>query len=435
MNKYHTLFLISIMLIQSCASVDIPEIKKNQLKSKSTKTSCDQAPLRKNTELNLYLSEKIDLKRKYTFSFLDLNIREAILEIASASEVPIILDENVTGIVTVNVVNMNLVEIMDVITAIGPFDYIIKEHTIYVGVADQKALSYWKLVQYYDYKTSFINPSQLVNLLDPYMKNYITFDDTSRIVHISASGKFLKQIVKTLDLIDSPQRQILLSLIVTEVDQGGREEIGRIFQSKSGMNLLPNSFLSLDKVKSWKSAGIPTSTVFPANQAESLMSSLAFLTEKGLAKIKTQPQIVINEGVKAQFSSSKKHLLRGAGGYIDSKIQFLEAGVLLNIVPQIVNENEILLIITDSTVSTFNEEKEEIDEHKISTIVRVKNGDSLVFGGLLSQGKTISITKIPYLSNLPLVGWFFQNKTESETTKEVIFAIKSEILCNSQKAL
>mgnify|MGYP003345167762 CR=1 FL=1 len=267
------------------------------------------------------------------------------------------------------------------------------------------------------------------------MKNYITFDDTSRIIHITATGKFLKQIVTTLDLMDSPQKQILLSVTVSEIDEAGRDEIGRIFQSKSAMNLKVNPFLNLEKVQSWKTSGLPSTTLFPATQADGLLASLAALSERGLARIKSQPRIVINEGVRAQFSSSKKHLLRGVNGYIDPKIQYLESGVSLNVVPQIVNENEILLVISDSMVSTFNEEKEEIDEHKISTIVRVKDGDALVFGGMLTEGKVSSVTRVPLLSSLPLIGWFFQNRTESTATKEIVFAIKSEIICKEQKQL
>jgi len=432
---FTTMLAISTLAF-SCAGRKVVESEAVNTRTEQTRNdSCAKLKLKKKTDLKLYKSENINTKKRYSFNFLDLNIKEAVLEVATTSKTPIILDENVTGVVTANISNMNIIEIMAVLTSIGPYDFIFKDNSIYIGVADQKAVSYWKLVQYFDYKTSFMNPSQLVNLLDPFMKNYITFDDTSRIIHITATGKFLKQIVTTLDLMDSPQKQILLSVTVSEIDEAGRDEIGRIFQSKSAMNLKVNPFLNLEKVQSWKTSGLPSTTLFPATQADGLLASLAALSERGLARIKSQPRIVINEGVRAQFSSSKKHLLRGVNGYIDPKIQYLESGVSLNVVPQIVNENEILLVISDSMVSTFNEEKEEIDEHKISTIVRVKDGDALVFGGMLTEGKVSSVTRVPLLSSLPLIGWFFQNRTESTATKEIVFAIKSEIICKEQKQL
>jgi len=57
-----------------------------------------------------------------------------------------------------------------------------------------------------------------------------------------------------------------------------------------------------------------------------------------------------------------------------------------------------------------------------STLVRVKNGQTLVLGGLLESRETKVVRKVPFLGYIPLIGWLFtSNSTTRNNTDLVIF--------------
>ena len=100
--------------------------------------------------------------------------------------------------------------------------------------------------------------------------------------------------------------------------------------------------------------------------------------------------------------------------------------------PYLSKNGDITLKIKESGSSTFDEETSDIQEHKISTTIIVRPGESVMFGGMIQQrGKTV-ITKIPLLGDIPLLGNFFRHTDEQNETKEVIFAIRPRVVCKGR---
>jgi type II secretory pathway component GspD/PulD (secretin) len=63
-----------------------------------------------------------------------------------------------------------------------------------------------------------------------------------------------------------------------------------------------------------------------------------------------------------------------------------------------------------------------------STLVRVKNGQTLVLGGLLESRETKSVRKVPLLGYIPLIGWLFTSVTNQRSNTDLVIFITPTVV-------
>ncbi len=114
-------------------------------------------------------------------------------------------------------------------------------------------------------------------------------------------------------------------------------------------------------------------------------------------------------------------------------------GVLLNITPEISEDNEIILRINPS-VSDFKYTDDDVrtttpreiapdtSEKKLSTVVKVKDGSTIILGGLIASNKGKENTSVPLLSSIPLLGEAFKHTADVISTTELVFVITPHIM-------
>lgn len=114
-------------------------------------------------------------------------------------------------------------------------------------------------------------------------------------------------------------------------------------------------------------------------------------------------------------------------------------GVLLNITPEISEDNEIILRINPS-VSTFKYTEDDAkttdprviapdtSEKKLSTVVKVKDGATIILGGLITNNKGKQDSSVPLLSSIPLLGEAFKHSADTLSTNELVFVITPRIM-------
>lgn len=114
-------------------------------------------------------------------------------------------------------------------------------------------------------------------------------------------------------------------------------------------------------------------------------------------------------------------------------------GVLLNITPEISEDNEIILRINPS-VSNFKYSDDEArttdpreiapdtSEKKLSTVVKVKDGSTIILGGLIASSKGKENSSVPLLSSIPLLGEAFKHTADTIATSELVFVITPHII-------
>lgn len=175
-----------------------------------------------------------------------------------------------------------------------------------------------------------------------------------------------------------------------------------------------------------------------------------FLETKGKTKVISSPKVttmnnqpaIISVGDNINYrvleESTNNNSLSGQTSITYTQYSTF-IGILLNILPEISDDNRIMLRINPS-LSSFKYEDENVRQtgireiapdtlqKKISSVVWVNNGDTIILGGLIGQTKTKDNTSVPMLSSIPLVGNLFKSTHDKLSTTELIFVVTPRII-------
>ncbi|AYA42534.1 transporter [Xenorhabdus nematophila] len=114
-------------------------------------------------------------------------------------------------------------------------------------------------------------------------------------------------------------------------------------------------------------------------------------------------------------------------------IQFKEAVLGMEVTPHILREGKIRLALKISQnapgfpVSQGGNENLAIDKQEIMTQVTVRNGETLILGGIFQQKKVASQQKVPYLSDIPMLGTLFNQNGEQHSRRELVIFITPQL--------
>ena len=160
-------------------------------------------------------------------------------------------------------------------------------------------------------------------------------------------------------------------------------------------------------------------------------ATVNWLSTTGDASLKATPSIVTLDGHPALFSSTQRTWLELDNAETSRPREEVRYGVELKLLPRIASNSEVVLEIISAQVSdltTSNEGRPTVVAHQVSNTVRMKEGETLVLGGLLQKKKRYRITKVPYLGDIPILGAFFRREESAEEEKEVLIVIRPKIL-------
>jgi pilus assembly protein CpaC len=168
---------------------------------------------------------------------------------------------------------------------------------------------------------------------------------------------------------------------------------------------------------------------FPSGVAAVLKA----LQEKGFGKILAEPNLVVRSGEIGKFHVGKRipiQTVTGVGAAATISITYEDVGIRLNFAPEVLETNVIRLKIDPAEVSSVARYiafsgilAPEIDTRTVSTNVDLKEGESIILAGLLSEEMKKNIQKIPILGDIPILGAFFRSTRDELVDLELAFFI------------
>ena len=165
---------------------------------------------------------------------------------------------------------------------------------------------------------------------------------------------------------------------------------------------------------------------------------LKALQSRSLLQILAEPNLITTDGKEANFTVGGEFpipVLQGGANSGAVTIQFREFGVRLTFTPQI-TENKTIRMHVKPEVSTIDFANAlnfngftipAIATRKMETNIELGEGQSFVIAGLLDNRVTESMSKIPGLSSLPILGNLFKSRDQSKTSTELIVMVTPEI--------
>ncbi len=167
---------------------------------------------------------------------------------------------------------------------------------------------------------------------------------------------------------------------------------------------------------------------------------LRALLTRGEAKYLGKPKVVTLNNKEATITTSTDatvgQTITDTGSTSATATQTTSAerkrvGLTLKVTPQVNREGYVTLFVQPSysdVVSSGFDFSLDTTTRAASTLVRVKNGQTVVIGGLLSSRETDQTRKVPLLGDIPILGWLFTSRSKSKSTTDLVIFITPTIL-------
>jgi len=168
-----------------------------------------------------------------------------------------------------------------------------------------------------------------------------------------------------------------------------------------------------------------------------LSTTLKLMETEGKAQILSNPKVITQSGSQASFTVGGEIPIpytnnQGVGA------DYKKFGVILNILPMVLPDKkdtinvQIQLEVSNpdysKTVTVSNTTVPSMVTRQLQSMVELKSGDTLVIGGLKSSSRDVSITRVPVLGRLPLIGALFRYKDVTESQRSLFLFVTVELV-------
>ena len=150
----------------------------------------------------------------------------------------------------------------------------------------------------------------------------------------------------------------------------------------------------------------------------------------GNAKIISNPRIVTsNLKVATVTQGAQVPIVTPGTANSPATTQHVTAALTMNVTPQITADDGVILDIrvTKDSPTVFNGATG-IDSKAVTTNVYVKNGETIVIGGVYTRDKAENLSGVPLLSEIPFLGWLFKNKSTRDNKTELLIFITPKVI-------
>jgi len=166
-----------------------------------------------------------------------------------------------------------------------------------------------------------------------------------------------------------------------------------------------------------------------AGYANILNLELSALEAEGRGKIVSSPRLVTSNQREASISTGETRFVTTTAGSGASEVvaqESRDALLQLTVLPQISPDDSIILNVQISQDNFTGDTA--ITRNNIQTQVTVENGETIIIGGIYQENEVDSVTKVPFLGDIPILGNAFKKKSKANSRFELLIFLTPKII-------
>jgi len=297
-------------------------------------------------------------------------------------------------------------------------------------------------------------------LLSP--RGQVTVDERTNTLLIQDTPSKIREVRKLIAALDQPVRQVMIETRLVEardtfaknlgvkwgvaahgpVGASGSSAVGTTCGTLGcaanlvngiPVNLAGNGLsvnLGAGGIGNTAPASIATILQLPAGNLLSL--ELSALEEEGQGKIISSPRLITANQKKARIEQGQERVFQVVTAQgVTALIK--KAVLALEVTPRITPDDKVILdvLITKDAFASADPENSTINKKEITTQVLLDNGQTVVIGGIYEQELLSTVTKVPFLADVPLMGWLFNKKSKLDNKTELLIFLTPRILSDT----
>ncbi|HEX3397959.1 MAG TPA: type IV pilus secretin PilQ [Steroidobacteraceae bacterium] len=426
---------------------------------------------------------------RLTLNFQDIDVRSVLQLLADTSGQNIVVSDSVAGNLTLRLQNVPWDQALDIVLRTKGLDKRRQDNVIIIGPTEELAtrekaeLAAHKEVQELSpthtefMQVNYAKVSDLAKLikttnskdsmLSP--RGSLSVDERTNTLLVQDTSDKLADIRRLVQTLDVPVKQVLIEARIVIVSDTFERDLGAQLGLTDFSTIGTNGLFTVSGTNvgtdSMLSSAFPPSSSKPSGfinfptldnryqvnlPAANTNGSLAFSLLQGSHLIDLQLTAAQNEGKSETISSPRvitanqkqATIMQGVEiPYQESAssgattTQFKDAVLKLKVTPLITPDNRVILDldVSDDSVgqqvtSATGGSVPSIDTRQIITQVLVNDGQTVVLGGILDTVKSTSANKVPFLADIPVLGYLFRSTININNKTELLIFITPKIL-------
>ena len=283
-------------------------------------------------------------------------------------------------------------------------------------------------------------------------------DETTNAVIVLTFPRVWTEIETTIRQLDKMPRQVLIEVLVAEIVLTDATSLGLDWAIRNGRFNFANLAsggppVPLGGLPINSSVQVPltpglTAFTFAANEFLAILNALA---AESRVNVLSNPHILTSENKKAVINvsqsvpiiTSQQAALGGIGGATTTSVgtqtvEYRDAGVILTVTPRIGEQGTVALDVKQEVNSIGANQPPTnspiINKREAETSVILSNNQTLVLGGLIQDTLKTSESGIPFMKNIPLLGYLFGTKQRQIEKTELLILITPRVIITAAEA-
>ena len=280
------------------------------------------------------------------------------------------------------------------------------------------------------YTLSYAKAQDVYETLQTLYPAKLTHDIVTNSLIFYGSDTAQTQLQKLLQQLDIPTQQVTLEAKIIAISRENTKNLGVNWEWDN----IPQRNENTASDNNSSSSNYDGSFKFWRGYAFRFHATLNAMISSGRAKILATPRIITIPGREASIFigdhipvQTEKH--NSTGSY--TATEYLDAGIKLAYCPIISSDGKMVTAKVHTEVSTPSLVSElknyRITSRTADTNVRMYSGETLIIGGLISDEQQESLRRVPFLSDIPVLGELFKNRSKKSSTTEVMLLLTPHI--------
>uniref|UniRef100_A0A831UJZ2 Type IV pilus secretin PilQ n=1 Tax=Geobacter metallireducens TaxID=28232 RepID=A0A831UJZ2_GEOME len=401
--------------------------------------------------------KKVYTGRRVTLEFSDADIRKIFQLIAEVSNLNFIVGDDVTGTISLKLVNVPWDQALDVILdnkglgmqRDGNIVQIRPKGKIQTLADEEQSMKKAK-ERAMELKTEVfdVNYAAVGDVVAQFNavkseRGIISQDARTNRVIVKDIAPVMAEMKNLLKSLDIPEKQVLIEARIVEATSTFVRDIGVQWgihyrdgsASTLNINGVDSGFGGI--VTPPPLVGFPSATTsggqvgisfgkLTSNLQVDLRLSAA--ATAGLVKIVSSPKVVTLNNKAAKISQGQSIPYQNTTSTEGAKTEFVEAALTLEVTPHITSDGSISMKIKATNNSAGTGNPPPINKKEATTELLVKNGETTVIGGIFVDSDTDESTGVPFLMDIPVLGWLFKSNTKNKIKTELLIFITPKIV-------
>ncbi len=377
-----------------------------------------------------------------SINFLEADIREIFSAIAMEREINVAMAKEVSGNVSIHLFHVDLEEALDSVALAGGVRYRKQGAVYYVYKPKQENSAQSEGLEMKIFKLKYMDVDKFGNILEaiPSLKT-VKIHEASKTIIVEDTPENIRKVETIVNHWDARPKQVLIEAKILEIVLTDGMSLGvdweqllgdvRIATGGFSKGVIPTDG-SISPVPDEGSGGF-ANIITGAGTKYQFTAAIDMLRTRTRVNTLSTPKVLAIHGkpAKVQVGGQQGYRVTTTNlGVATETIEFIDTGTILEITPYVNGETEVLLNVKPEINSA------EIGEGGIpvvkSTVVTTwllaKSGETVFIGGLIQDIKTKDKKGIPYISDVPGLGYLFGRTQDGKRKSELVVLITPQIV-------